>query len=336
MDNIVLQEMYFGKLPGLLKIEDLFTKLQQKYKKGDAVKNLSLYRDMIKDPILNKIGNALCELFGFKEVAITIARDDSFNAYCVRYVTDGQGNIYNIDEQKIPFKIAQGSVIVNNNGFMFDKKKLPVNIVICINLGCLFHTKLTLQELMSVLLHEIGHTFSLIMMTNKMTSKADETFADGFAASYGYGEHLTSAFSKIAIRYSNFDKMLKDVPVLNIITGINQIFWGWLYHDPFEDHPTTKVRLDKILRQMEIDLKETPNLPVGMRKDLQRQINRTKEIISRTYDANDDDTTGVRMTKFYYREMEPGMEIVQNNEADKYAHPTKINNTIRGMRKSMR
>ena len=166
-----------------------------------------------------------------------------------------------------------------------------------------------------------------------MTSKANETFADSVAASYGYGSELTSAFSKIAIRYSDFDKVFKDVPVLNIVTGLNQIRKGLSRYDPEEDHPTTKVRLDNILRQMETDLKETPNLTPTMRADLKKQIEYCKKMIHDTYDSTDDDNMGVRMTKYYYREMEPGLEEDQTKETDKFAHPTKLNQKIGGMMK---
>ena len=329
-DNLViLNEMYFGKIPGLLKIEDLFAKLKQK-----PVNDIPLYRTIVKDPILRKIADEFSKIFGFKETVLTMARDETFNAYCIRYVSDGRGNIYDIDENKIPYKQLRQSVIIDNNGFRFDSKKLPINIVICINLGCVFKSKTTIPELLAVLLHEVGHTFSLVMMGVKMTAKADETQSDAFCTMYGYGPELTSAFSKIAIRYSDFDKKFKDIPILNVITGISQICKGYLTYDPNEDHPVIKVRLENIIRQLEVDLKETPNLTPTMRQDLEKQIETCKRIVSDTYDITDKDNMGIRMTKRYYGETEPNFsnEVEARKESDKYAHPSKLNQRIKEMK----
>lgn len=333
MEQYVLNEMYFGKLPGLLKIEDYFAKIQQKYKKSNMMVNLSAYRTLIKDPILMKIANELKDMFGFKEVAVTFARDDTFNAYTIPFVSEPNGDAYTLDEKRVSLNHIIGSVIITNSGFRFNPKKFPVNLFVCINLGCLFKSELTIPELMAVLLHEIGHNFSLVMLGNKMTPKANETHSDVFASMYGYGKELISAFSKFAIKYSDFDKAFKDIPVLNIVTGLNQIRKGIHHHDPEEDHPTIKVRLDNILRQMEADLKETPNLSPGMRQDLKNQIEYCKKLISDTYDSSDKDNIGTRMTKYYWREMEPGFETYQTKEIDKYAHPTKLNQKISDMMK---
>ena len=328
MEQYILNEMYFGKSPGLLKIEDYFLKIQQKYKRSNPFSNLSVYREMLKDPILLKIANEIVDLFGFKEAAVTFSREDTINAYCITFVSEPNGDSYTLDEKKIPYEKLLGSVIITNSGYKFNPKKFPINLFTCINLGCLFKNKMNISELMAILLHEIGHNFSLVMCSNKMTDKANETFADSFAVSYGYGAELSHAFSKMAIRYSNFDKTFKDIPVLNIVTGLNQIRKGIWHYDPDDDHPTNKIRLDNMLRQMEIDLKETPNLTPGMREDLKKQIEYCKKLIHNTYDVTDNDNIGVRMTKYYHREMEPAFEEDQRKEIDKYAHPTKLNKKI--------
>lgn len=327
----ILNEMYFGKLPGLLKIEDHFLKIQQKYKRSNPYSNLSVYRDLIKDPILLKISKELMNLFGFKEVAITFSRSSAINAYCIPFIAEANGDAYNLEEKKVPYEKLQKAVIITNSGIKFNPKKFPVNLFISINLGCLFKTKLTIPELMAILLHEIGHNFSLIMLSNKMTKKADETFADSMAVSYGYGAELTHVFSTGAIRYSDFDKTFRDIPLLNIITGLNQIRKGFLNYDPDDDHPTNKIRLDNMIRQMEIDLKETPNLTPGMREDLKKQIEYCKKLVHKTYDVEEHDNIGTRLTKYYYREMEPGFEEDQRRESDKWAHPSKLNQRIGNM-----
>ena len=247
MEQYILNEMYFGKLPGLVKIEDYFIKLQQKYKKSNMMQNLSAYREIIKDPILLKISYELMDLFGFKEVTVTIVRDDSFNAYTIPFVADDRGNSYNLEDEKIPFKKLQGAIIVTNSGFKFDKKKFPVNLLVAINLGILFPNKndrlvFTIPELIAVLLHEVGHNFSLATLGTGMNKaiKSNEVFADSFAAMYGYGKEFSTAFNKLGVRYSDFDKSIKDTPILNIVVGLKHIAGGLLTAHPDDPHPAIK------------------------------------------------------------------------------------------------
>ena len=340
MEQYVLNEMYFGKLPGLVKIEDYFIKLQQKYKKSNMMQNLSAYREIIKDPILLKISYELMDLFGFKEVTVTIVRDDSFNAYTIPFVADDRGNSYNLEDEKIPFKKLQGAIIVTNSGFKFDKKKFPVNLLVAINLGILFPNKndrlvFTIPELIAVLLHEVGHNFSLATLGTGMNKaiKSNEVFADSFAAMYGYGKEFSTAFNKLGVRYSDFDKSIKDTPILNIVVGLKHIAGGLLTAHPDDPHPAIKIRLDNVLKQMETDLKETPNLTPGMREDLKKQIEFCKKMNAETYEANDNDSTGIKMTKYFYREMEPGWEEHHRQDSDKLTNPTKLNKRIGGMMK---
>lgn len=340
MEQYILNEMYFGKLPSLVKLEDYISKLRQKYKGMNLVDNLSNYRKLIKDPILMKMAYEIMEAFGFKEATVTIVRDPSFNAYTVPFFFDSHGNSYTIDDHKVPLDKFKSTVIVTNSGFRFDKKKFPVNIVVAINIGALFkdtihNLEFTPAELIAVILHEIGHNFSAVVGAKQTPtfSKADETFADSFAAMYGYGPEFTSAFAKLGIRYSNFDKKLKDVPVLNIIIGLKNIANGLLVYNKYDEHPEVKTRIDNVLRQMETDLKETPNLTPGMREDLKKQIDICKQISHDIYEPTDEDRMGIRMTKYYYREMQPGYEEDIRQETDKYVHPTKLNQKIGGMMK---
>lgn len=326
-----LQEMYFGKLLGLAKIEDLFTILKKKYER--SINSMSSYRDMTRDPILKKIGSEISDLFGFKDVAITITSDKRFNAYTVPFIVDERGNSYDINNRKFDYKKLSGSVIVNNNGFFFNKKKFPTNLLVCLNMGCLFNSPITIPELVAVLLHEIGHNFSMVVMGYNATARADEKFADQFAAMYGYGADLSSAFSKVMIDRSKFDLFFKDIPVLNVIYGFNQIRKASEEISEDNPHPVTRNRMESMIRQMETDLKDTPNLTPGMRADLEREIARCKEIVRQTFDPTDKDNMGERMVKNYYgiTQQQNEMEMEGEKEADKYSHPTKLNKKIETM-----
>ena len=48
---------------------------------------------------------------------------------------------------------------------------------------------------------------------------------------------------------------------------------------------------------------------------------------------NHTDRIGMRMTKYYYREMEPGFEADIRKDTDRYVHPTKVNKRIGDMMK---
>ena len=196
--------MYFGKPFQLVAIEDLFDKFKASYSKSDPMKSGSTYRKMINDPILKKIGKHLSDCFGFKEVCITISRDTSLNAYTISFASDKKGNSYDLSENPFTPKQLAGAVTVTNSGFKFNTKKFSANLLVCLNLGILFRTELNTQELMGILMHEIGHNFSkVVIKADKMTDRINEKFADQFAAMYGYGPDLASAFSKMTVRYGS-------------------------------------------------------------------------------------------------------------------------------------
>lgn len=328
-----LNEMYFGKQIALSTIEEYFDRLKAQYKNENPMGNGQTYRDLVNDPLLTKIGKEIANLFGFEEVAVTISRRQEFNAYTIPFVVDVDGNCYDFEDKKVTNRQFVGAVTITNDGFMFNKKKFRTNLLVCINLGCLFKTPISTAELVAVLLHEIGHNFSMVVMTKNMTDRADEKFADQFASMYGYGPELASALAKTMIHYSDFDKSLKDVPLLNVFVGLNQIRKniGSIASD--NPHPVTKNRLLNVVRQLEQDLKDTPNLTPTMKKKMQDQIIQTKKTIDAHFNASPNANIGERITRYYFREMEPGMDAEKEAEeaAEKFSAPTKVNQKMATM-----
>ena len=325
-----LQEMFFGKLPGLIQIEEYFDKLKRRYERENVLTSGSAYRELVRDPILQKIGDLIARMFGFKEVAVTIARNPHFNAYTIPFVVDSNGNSYDLNDRRVSYKHLVGAVTVNNSGFMFNKKKFPANLLICLNLGCLFKTPISTSEMMAVLLHEIGHNFAMVVMSHSMTERSEEKFADQFASMYGYGPELASGLSKVMINYSEFDKAWKDVPILNVLVGLNQIRKNIGNVSDDNPHPVTKNRILGVIRQLEQDLKDTPNLTPGMRQDIQKQIKRCKDVADRVFSVNPDDNIGARMTNYYFGEVEPNLHAEKEGEreAEKFSAPTNVNQKI--------
>ena len=328
---LILNEMYFGKLPGLLKLEEFISKLRKVYDKSELIRNPSEYRELLKDPILTKMAKEVSELFGLNECAITIARDWSMNAYTLTYPVTKNG-VYDSNEHLLEPKKMTGSIIITNDGFSFNKRKFPTNILICLNLGLLFG-KYTEPEVVAVLLHEIGHSFSKFIVGYDLSSRSDEQFADQFATMYGYGKELISALSsskKTEFYYGNIENKLKDVPVFNIFIGIKKVIES-MYEDQFEtdEHPDIRDRITYQIKQLEDDLKHTPNLTPTMKKDIENKIKICKDLLNR-YENRQNSGMAEKMGRFYNDSIRDNIPEYKKKkkEAEKATNPTTINNTI--------
>ena len=328
--DIVLNEIYFGPIPQLLVMEELFDKLKISYKKIDINKNPKQYRQLINDPILKKIGKQICDGFGFKDVYVTISKDEFINAYTIGIPVDNKGNSY--DENEVPFNYEKlvGSVTMTNSGFKINTKKFKYNMLVCLTFGILFKSDITTKELIAVLLHEFGHTFSKVIYTNKMlTGRVDEKFADNFCAMYGYAEHLVSAFTKMGLQYTEGEKMVKQIPLIGSIVGINKSLNLLLFRTFCADpHPTVHKRMEDQIHQLEVELKNAENMSPEMRKDIEGQIQRAKKILDDFY-ANNDDLSD-RIYKGTRRYLEPNhpFEVYEDSVANKTSSPENVNKRI--------
>ena len=331
----VLNEMYFGKPQALYKIEDLFDKFKSQYKNHKPLTIGADYKEMIKDPILKKIGEELCNTFGFNETMVTIVRDASINAYTISFVTDAKGNSYNIDSKPFTNEKLTNAVVVTNSGFNFNKKKFKTNLLVCLNLGILFNSPITTPELIAILMHEVGHNFSkVIIKANKINGRMDEKFADQFVAMYGYGPELVSAFSKMTINYGQIEKHLKDVPIINIFVGLNKIVDSVMFRHLFDDpHPNMYSRMESQIRQLEAELKGNRDIDPKMKKEIEDQIEQCKKTMD-DYFSNSDNMSD-KMLKYYHGRIEPNHNVEQekNKAADRYAAPETINDKIDQMYK---
>lgn len=337
MDELILNEMYFGTIPQLLMVEELFEKLKRSYSKKNCIENVRLYRELIKDPILTKIGKLLSDTFGFKEVAITLSRDDTINAYTISFAADSKNRGYDVSSNPHEFSEIKNAVTITNRGFKFNTKHFPVNLLVCFTLGALFDKKMTIRELMAIMMHEIGHNFSkVVIQPNKVNGRVDERFADQFVAMYGYAEDMISGFSKLE---TQGDSILRRIPIINVIYGLSILFdqflVGTLGLDP---HPAVISRMKSQIEQLKADLKDV-NMSPEMRKDLEQQIKKCEMKIEEVHKwDHDDNMTNNMIRKYnqYIADKLPGESIMQSS-SNRTVNPNVLNKSINDMKeKSLR
>ena len=329
---IVLNEVYFGKQPELLEIEDLIDKLKLQYKKSDPIHNNRDYRTLIKDPILKKIGDKLKTMFGFKDTMITVWREEYINAYTISFVANAKkGIVYDVNNNEFKVSDLKKAVIISNSGFKFKTHIFPINLLVCFTIGALLGDKLSSEELIAILLHEIGHNFTkTVLPLKKIDGRVDEKFADNFCAMYGYTKAFATAFEKMSIYYGPIADTFKNVPVLSTIAGILTVTNKYLYRaTAIEEHPATITRVRNQLRQLEEDLKQE-DLKPEIRKDIQQQIDEVKYILDHYFENNKDKARADEYLEDFYKNTEYtiGNEIEQEKKADKVGNPRTINNNI--------
>ena len=329
---VSLNEVYFGKIPQLLMIEELFDKFKLAYRKLD-ISSPAKFRVMIKDPILKNIERKIAETFGFKDVHIVIEKSEQMNAYTVPFQMDKKGMSYDVNDIPFDHEKLSGSVIMTNNGFKFESKKFNTNLLVCLFYGILFKSNITTPELVAILLHEIGHNFSKVIYKKKdLSGRVDEKFADNFAAMYGYSEQLISAFSKMSINYSSMEKSIKKIPILGGIVGINRILNDVLYRTMLpgvDPHPTMHTRMMNLMKELEFELKNDESMSPTMKKDIEGQIQRSKMLLDKYYNGENEDLSDTMLKKYnkYIQPNHPG-EIIFDTAADQKAAPNQIHARI--------
>ena len=140
----VLDEVYFGK--GTVEpLQRQFSIIRNKFKGKPYSTSMSIDKDVLKF-------NRLCEsIFGYETFALSISTDHSVNAYAL------PTTLYQTKEEK---QASISALKSNKGGFRFDKSRMGlISAMAAINIGTLDYDKLTDEEIVAILLHEIGHTF---------------------------------------------------------------------------------------------------------------------------------------------------------------------------------
>ena len=139
----VIQEVYFGKTPGIEKCFEQFCKFRDKYISSSVVRyNVSINND----PDLIQFNRCMEEEFGFGNYALYVANSNTVNAFTIPI--SGRWDI------EKPKKL----LVSSRTGFKY-KKEANLACITCIYTGLLFREDFTNGEIFAMLLHEIGHNF---------------------------------------------------------------------------------------------------------------------------------------------------------------------------------
>lgn len=127
---------------------------------SELQKQLSIVRAKLRDRNYNpsmgqdkeilKFNRLVEKQFGYTDFALTISPDNSLNAYTIPI------SFFISDEER---KKLANALKTSKNGFRFDPKYGAISAVATLNMGCINSEYITDEELMAILLHEIGHNF---------------------------------------------------------------------------------------------------------------------------------------------------------------------------------
>ena len=115
-----------------------------------------------------------------------------------------------------------------------------------------------------------------------------ERFADGFAASYGFGEALTSALGKFngnGISYDNIiDDAVGSIPIVSHLYAAacipGMLLWGLV-----DVHPSFENRAYSIVNDLKADLND-PSLSPAMKKQLQKEIDEYEKYMTKYFEES--------------------------------------------------
>ena len=310
----ILNEVYFGKVIALQQLEDTLDQLRNKYSSHWREDMPRLYRVMNRDPLVQeKIPKYIREQFGFGEVIVTITNSTDLNASTLGIMADKNGVGYLDDMKPIQLKDV---IVITSEGIRYDNKKIKPTILILISMGLLFSERISTQELMAALLHEIGHNFSkAFLASDKFNQRIDERFADSFATMYGYGPELNTVLTKISVtkQYEGIEN-LRHIPIVNIFVGLNNIRSSVMDRGIRGlDHPSIHKRMSNTIAQLEYDLGRA-ELSAQKKREIQLMIDRTKADMDKFYDESPYMSDSIY--RFYMRNVEP--RLPKESEADEF------------------
>lgn len=158
LNEQVMHEIYFGKNNELLEAERLIGKIRKLVtNKKTNMKKINEMDDVLA---FNRI---IKKLFGFKAFALIIEPSIYINAYTIP-ISDNFNKLYNGKHLR-----------ATNKGFKYDG---TLSAFVCIYSSFFNDNMYTDNEILAVILHEIGHNFQISLKSNPPSSKAAKDVAD--------------------------------------------------------------------------------------------------------------------------------------------------------------
>lgn len=175
-DNVVVNEAYFGRTPGVKKIEDIIYQIKKKYDGSYFNEKLNT------DPLRYKLNKIVEDTFGFKTADIQFVYDTTMNACTLPIGTD------------IFTRVSNNTLVEKSNGYRFNPEA-GYAAIIFLNTGLALNPNYTAAEITAILLHEIGHNFTMGVITGV-----------GIINHAYYALMTVASFGFLWIRYSNFSR----------------------------------------------------------------------------------------------------------------------------------
>ena len=138
-----LNEVYFGK-EAIKPFQDAFSKVRKKIKGRPVNSSTNI------DPEILKFNRIAENTFGFKSYALYIQPSYLPNAYAFPVDT------YYTPEER---KRILNSLTADASGFKYKKVFPGVSFIMAINAGLIDDDRYSDEELVAVMLHEVGHSF---------------------------------------------------------------------------------------------------------------------------------------------------------------------------------
>ena len=138
-----LNELYIGNSP-ILPLQTQLSIIRSKFKNKPFSNSMNTDKEILK---FNRLTE---KLFGYKSFALNLSPDQTINAYALP--------IYAFRDKNELRKVTQ-SLKAAKTGFKHDQINGSISAICTLNMGFINNDIFSDEEIMAILLHEIGHTF---------------------------------------------------------------------------------------------------------------------------------------------------------------------------------
>lgn len=230
----IVQEMYFGKTDDILEMEKILHDIRSDYKvEPEKITKYNYFANITRDRRLVKFANKISEIWGFEECSVNVYLSEYSNAYTYPVT-------YSLDVE--PEKM----IVKGKNGYKYSKES-KFYTMLYISSALLCNSDYTDGEVMAVLLHEIGHSFTA-------ASRAKCDLVSAYRDSYIFNSIIrmiqdpvyagdyalrlvanTNMYKRVMAYLNNHNKDGKDVYVQSDdVAKFIRNFWKLIVYFPFQ------------------------------------------------------------------------------------------------------